>query len=77
MDCCEKVVQQICDELTDDIDGQICEKLKAHIAECEECRNQLNSMRDTVHLYQCLEDSKVPQDVHERLYQMLNVDNEK
>ncbi|MBN1464432.1 hypothetical protein JXA02_01635 [candidate division KSB1 bacterium] len=75
MDCCEKMLQQVCDELAEDINSELCEKLKKHLENCQDCREQVESMRSTVNLFQCLKDKKVPRDIHERLLKLLNVED--
>ncbi len=75
MDCCEKLLKQVCDDLSENINSELCAQLKAHLEDCEECRNQVESMKGTVNLYQCLKEKKVPQDIHERLFKMLNVED--
>ncbi|MBN1561107.1 hypothetical protein JW998_12710 [candidate division KSB1 bacterium] len=73
MDCCEKFLQQVCDELAEDINSELCERLRTHLETCQDCRNQVASMRSTVSLFQCLKDKQVPRDIHERLFKLLNV----
>lgn len=73
MECCESVLQRLCDELAEDIDSELCAELKMHLEECEECRTQLESMRTLVHLFRCLSEKEVPKAVHDRLLTLLNV----
>ena len=75
MDCCEKLIKQVCDDLSEDINSELCAQLKEHLDDCEDCRNQVESMKGTVNLFQCLKEKKVPQDMHDRLFKMLNVDD--
>ena len=75
MDCCEKFLQQICDELAEDINSELCEKLRNHLEVCQDCRNQVMSMRRTVNLFKCLKEKEVPRDIHERLFKLLNVED--
>jgi hypothetical protein len=74
MDCCEKLLKQVCDDLAENINSELCAELKAHMEGCEDCRNQVESMRGTVNLFRCLEEKNVPRDIHERLLKMLNVE---
>jgi len=76
MDCCDKIVQRICDDLSNDINAELCEQIKDHVKECKDCRDQLDSMKGTVELFKCLKEKKVPQDVHNRLLTILNVDSQ-
>lgn len=73
MDCCAKLLKQVCDDLAENINSELCTQLREHLENCEDCRNQVKSMRGTVTLYQCLKEKKVPQDIHERLLKLLNV----
>lgn len=75
MDCCEALINRICDDLAEDINSELCQQLREHLEVCEECRNQVESMRDTVTLYQCLKEKEVPKDIHARLIKMLNVED--
>ena len=74
MDCCEKLLKQVCDELSEDVNSEVCSELRQHLEECDDCRNQVESMRGTVNLFQCIQEKKVPRDIHERLLKLLNVD---
>ena len=70
---CHDILKQICDELSEDIHSELCEKLKKHLDTCEKCKSQLEALRHAVDMYRCLEDKNVPADVHRRLLQLLNV----
>lgn len=74
MECCEKVLQQLCDDLAEDINSELCAQLKQHLQDCEDCRMQLQSMRSVVKLFQCLKEKDVPPDIHQRLVKLLNVE---
>ena len=75
MDCCEALINRIWDDLAEDINSELWQQLREHLKVCEECRNQVESMRDTVTLYQCLKEKEVPKDIHARLFKMLNVED--
>ena len=75
MDCCEKLLKRVCDDLSENINSDLCQQLRNHLEDCEDCRNQVETMRETVTLYQCLKEKKVPHDIHERLVKMLNVED--
>ena len=74
MDCCEKVLKQLCDELAEDIHSELCSELQKHLRECEDCCRQIQSMRNVVDLFRCLKERDVPADVHRRLLKLLNVE---
>ena len=75
MDCCEELLKRVCDDLSENINSDLCQKLRDHLQDCDDCRNQVETMRETVSLYQCLKEKKVPRDIHERLLKMLNVED--
>jgi len=75
MDCCEELLKQVCDDLAEDVNSELCDQLRDHLEDCADCRNQVESMRGTVTLFQCLKEKKVPQDVHDRLFRLLNVED--
>ncbi len=70
---CEKILDEICAELAEDINSDVCQRLKQHLKECPECAQQLQAMRSTVHLFTLLKDKEVPEKIHERLAMILNL----
>jgi hypothetical protein len=70
---CDKILNEICAELAEDIDSEVCTRLKVHLQECPHCAQQLQAMRITVHLFHCLDDKEVPVQIHERLTRLLNL----
>ncbi len=70
---CDKLLHQICDELAEDIDSEVCQQLRIHLQQCANCRNGVESMRKTVALYRCLQQKDVPPAVHARLLTLLNL----
>ena len=75
MDCCEKLVEKVCQDLSEDINSELCSQFKDHLADCEDCRNQVESLKGTVNLFHCLKEKKVPHEIHERLFKLLNMDD--
>ena len=70
---CENLLNQICDELAEDINSEVCESIRQHLESCEVCRTQVTSMQKAVLLFRCLEDKNVPPATHQRLLKLLNV----
>ena len=70
---CEHILERLCDDIAEDIDSEVCQEIKNHLETCEECRQQLNSVRNTVHLFRCLQEYDVPSSVHHRLVTLLNL----
>lgn len=66
--------------LSDYVDGvlgaSLCAELDRHLAECENCRIVVDTLRKTVYLYHITaEPDPVPDDVKERLYKRLSIDD--
>lgn len=73
--------QDLLGSLSEYVDGtlgeQLCKEIERHVAECEDCRIVIDTLEKTVSLYHTsavLEPPRVPQDVKERLYKRLDLD---
>ena len=65
-------------ELSDYVDGELsqnlCIELERHLAECENCRIVVDTLRKTVYLVHAnTEPEAVPDDVRERLFKCLDL----
>lgn len=65
----------ICEQLGEDIDEEICAEIAEHMAQCPDCRMQIDSVKETVYLYRKDFDkaTALPGDVKERLYKVLSL----
>lgn len=70
---CEKILLKICDELAEDINSAFCQSISIHLERCPDCRQNLKSMRNTIHLFRCLEEREIPENIHQRLIKVLNI----
>lgn len=75
-----KTCRELLGSLSEYVDGELAEELCAeierHLAECENCRIVVDTLRKTVYLVHTLNDPpEVPGDVKERLYHSLNLDD--
>lgn len=66
--------------LSEYIDGALspalCEEIEKHLAGCENCRVVLNTTKRTIDLVQSpVEQPPLPDDVRERLFKRLNLDD--
>jgi anti-sigma factor (TIGR02949 family) len=66
--------------LSEYIDGalspELCQEIEKHLAGCEDCRVVLNTTRRTIDLVQApIERNDLPEDVRERLFKRLNLDD--
>lgn len=75
-----KNCQELLGSLSLYIDGELppelCRELEQHLAECDNCRVVLNTTKRTIDLVHVpLEKPDLPEDVRERLFKRLNLDN--
>ena len=67
--------------LSDFVDGTLgeglCEEIERHVAECQNCRVVVDTLRKTISLYHesSVEAGEVPVVVRERLFRTLNLDD--
>ena len=66
--------------LSDYVDGilsqTLCAELDRHLAECENCRIVVDTLRKTIYLYHATSAPEpVPDDVKERLYKRLSLED--
>ena len=70
---CLKTLQQICDELSEDINSSLCQEIQEHLNNCPKCCAQVDSIRKVVYLYKNMDKCEVPQSVDNRLWKVLNL----
>ena len=66
--------------LSEYIDGalspELCQEIEKHLAGCEDCRVVLNTTRRTIDLVHApVEREELPEEVRERLFKRLNLDD--
>jgi len=70
----EKILQQICDFMGEDLDAPACKEVAEHIEKCPSCKIYLDTVKKTVILCRKLEENKkLPKDVNQRLCKILNL----
>jgi len=74
----DKNCKSLLGSLSDYVDGtaqeEICRELERHLADCENCRIVVDTLKKTVYLYQANADTDLPVAVRERLFKRLNLD---
>ena len=69
------VVKQICDFMGEDLDAPACREVAEHLKTCPTCQVQLDTVKRTVTMCREMEDNKkIPSDVQDRLFKVLNLD---
>ncbi|GAB4459823.1 MAG: hypothetical protein Kow0070_15250 [Anaerolineales bacterium] len=73
---CEELLGSLSAYIDGDLNPELCQELEKHLAECDNCRIVLNTTKRTIDLVQTpLEKPDLPDDVRERLFKRLNLDN--
>lgn len=71
-----EVVKQICDFMGEDLDAPACREVAEHLKICPTCQVQLDTIKRTVTLCRDIVDNeKLPTDVSERLFRVLNLND--
>jgi len=65
------------DSLSDYLDGEarqeLCRAIETHMAECPNCRVVVDTLKKTIYLVHATAESPLPDDVRERLYKALEL----
>ena len=72
-DECQHLLSQLGDYVDGEASRAMCEEIERHLADCENCRVVVDTLRKTVMLYQTRGPDPVPGDVEERLYKALDL----
>jgi len=76
----DKNCKQLFDSLSEFVDGTLqqafCDEIERHIANCENCRVVIDTLKKTIYLYhETAGEPTIPSDVRTRLFQRLNLDD--
>lgn len=73
---CQSLLAAISDYLDGDLDSELCLELERHMAECQNCRIVVDTLRKTISLYHGIAvDDKIPPLVRERLFRTLQLED--
>jgi anti-sigma factor (TIGR02949 family) len=73
---CQDLLGSLSDYVDGNLKDELCREIERHVAECEDCRVVVDTMKKTIYLYHATAaESGMPQDVRERLYQRLDLDD--
>ena len=73
---CETLLGSLSEYIDGELSPELCREIEKHLAGCENCRVVLNTTRRTIDLVQSpTEAVPVPDDVRERLFKRLNLDD--
>ena len=73
---CQELLGSLSSYIDGDLSPELCQELEKHLAGCDDCRVVLNTTRRTIDLVHApLEKPDLPDEVRERLFKRLNLDN--
>ena len=73
---CEKLLGTLSEYIDGELNPELCQELEKHLAGCDNCRVVLNTTMRTIDLVHApAEKLNVPDDVRERLFKRLNLDD--
>ena len=73
---CENLLGSLSEYIDGELSPDLCQEIEKHLADCENCRVVLNTTRRTIDLvHSPIEKPELPDDVRERLFKRLNLDD--
>ena len=73
---CETLLSSLSEYIDGELSTKVCREIEKHLAGCENCRVVLNTTQRTIDLVQSpTEAVTVPDDVRERLFKRLNLND--
>jgi anti-sigma factor (TIGR02949 family) len=73
---CENLLGSLSEYIDGALSPELCQEIEKHLAGCDNCRVVLNTTRRTIDLVQLpVTLPAVPDDVRERLFKRLNLDD--
>lgn len=73
---CEELLGSLSAYIDGDLGPELCQELEKHLSECDNCRVVLNTTKRTIELVSSPDEkSGLPEDVRERLFKRLNLDD--
>ncbi|NHZ72612.1 MAG: hypothetical protein GWP17_05975 [Aquificales bacterium] len=72
---CQHLIQYLSDYVDGETSNTICAEIEQHLQKCENCRVVVDTLSQTVHLYQTLPQAELPEDVRARLYKSLDLES--
>lgn len=73
---CEELLGSLSEYIDGGLSPELCQEIEKHLVGCENCRVVLNTTKRTIELVQQPETrTTVPEDVRERLFKRLNLDD--
>ena len=72
---CQALLGSLSEYIDGELPPELCKEIEKHLEGCDNCRVVLNTTRRTIDLVQLPVEENVPDDVRERLFKRLNLDD--
>lgn len=73
---CRRLLASLSDYVEGEASENLCAEIDRHLAGCDNCRIVVDTLRKTIYLYhEAVPDPSVPDDVRQRLYHSLDLDD--
>ena len=73
---CHHLLSSLSEYVDGTLDEDLCAELERHLSDCENCRVVVDTLHKTVTLYhQSANSSGAPEEVRQRLFQRLNLED--
>lgn len=73
---CHELISSLSDFIDGELEAELCAKIERHLAECQNCRIVVDTLRKTITLYQQTSfDTEMPTEVRSRLFKRLNLED--
>lgn len=72
---CKALLGDLSDYIDGELPAELCAEIEKHLENCENCRVVLNTTRRTIDLVQAPAESPLPEEVRERLFKRLRLDD--
>lgn len=71
---CRDLKAQLSSFIDGELDDAVCAEIERHLADCENCRIMIDTLKKTVVLYREAAEETMPSDVHARLVKVLDLE---
>ncbi len=68
---CEELLRILGDYIDGEVDGHLCQAFEEHLSQCDPCQVVIDNIRKTITLYRAGQPLEMPQEIRERLHQIL------
>ncbi|MGC8856012.1 MAG: anti-sigma factor family protein [Anaerolineae bacterium] len=71
---CRDLLSSLSDYVDGTLQEELCRQLERHLAECEDCRIVVDTYKKTISLYHTTAETDLPNDVRQRLFKRLDLE---